>query len=195
MNVNIILFDDFETMDAFGPAQIFGMVPERFYMNYLSVNGGIVNSSQGVKVWTEILDPEEIQGIVVIPGGRGANKLLHLEPDTLKLIKKAIQVADYCLMIANGSAIVAQTGLLFHRQVADYPYDTNWKRMFSAEINRLPDIRWTADGKFYSSSCTVAGWDMTLSLSSDLVDLTVALQAAQKLGYAWDYENEDGIFQ
>lgn len=194
MNVNIILFDDFETMDAFGPAQIFGMVPEYFHMNYLSVNGGIINSSQGVKVWTEILNPGEIQGIVVIPGGRGANKLFHLEPDTLKLIKKAVQATDYCLMIANGSAIMAQTGLLFHRQVADYPYNTNWKRMFSAEIIRLPDIRWTADGKFYSSSSTVAGLDMTLSLLADLADLTVAIQAAQKLGYTWDYENEDGIF-
>ena len=39
MNVNIVLFDDFETMDALGPAQIFGEAPEHFYLNYLSVNG------------------------------------------------------------------------------------------------------------------------------------------------------------
>ena len=40
MKVNIILFDDFETLDAFGPAQIFGKLPEYFSINYLSVNGG-----------------------------------------------------------------------------------------------------------------------------------------------------------
>ena len=30
MVVNIFLFDDFEVMDAFGPAEIFGQVSERF---------------------------------------------------------------------------------------------------------------------------------------------------------------------
>ena len=48
MNVNIVLFDDFETMDALGSAQIFGKAPERFHLNYLSVNGGIVNILEGV---------------------------------------------------------------------------------------------------------------------------------------------------
>ena len=86
MKVNIILFDDFETLDAFGPAQIFGKLPEYFSINYLSVNGGIVNSTQGVKVWTEELEPDQIQDIVVIPGGRGAKKLLYLEKDILSLI-------------------------------------------------------------------------------------------------------------
>lgn len=193
MNVNILLFDDFETMDAFGSAQIFGMVPEHFHINYLSVKGGIVNSTQGVKVWTEMLKPENIQGILLIPGGRGANKLLHLEAETLPVIKKAVQAADYCMMIANGSAILTQTGLLYRRQIADYEYDENWKRMFSAQVTRVSGIRWTADGKYYSSSNTAAGMDMTFSLLADLVDLNVAECTAKKLGYAWDYENDEGI--
>ena len=32
MVVNVFLFDDFEAMDAFGPVQIFGTVPEHFYI-------------------------------------------------------------------------------------------------------------------------------------------------------------------
>lgn len=70
MNINIVLFDDFDTMDAFCPAQIFASEPKYFHMNYLSVKGGIVNSSQGVKVWTEILLPQEIEDIILIPGGK-----------------------------------------------------------------------------------------------------------------------------
>ena len=49
MNVNIVLYDEFETLDALGIANIFGMAPEHFYINYLSVNGGLVSSKQGVK--------------------------------------------------------------------------------------------------------------------------------------------------
>lgn len=36
MEVNILLFDDFDTMDAFGPAEVFGRAPEYFHINYQS---------------------------------------------------------------------------------------------------------------------------------------------------------------
>lgn len=47
MEVNILLFDDFDTMDAFGPAEVFGSSPQHFHVNYLSVPGNIVNSNAG----------------------------------------------------------------------------------------------------------------------------------------------------
>lgn len=190
MNVNIILFDDFETMDALGPAQIFGKAPERFHLNYLSVNGGIINSSQGVKIWTELLIPREVEDILVIPGGRGAKKLLCLEENTLKIMKEAAQEADICMMVGNGSSLLAQTGLLYRRRIADYPGDENWKRMFTAEILREKDVRWISDGKYYSSGSTAAGLDMALGVISDLVDLEVAIRIADSIGYEWDQETE-----
>lgn len=147
MNVNIVLFDDFETMDAFGPAQVFGKAPERFHINYLSVNGGIVNSSQGVKVWTELLIPQEVEDILVIPGGRGAKKLLSLEENSLKVMREAAKEANTCIMVGNGSSVLAQTGLLYRRRIADYEGDENWKRMFTAEIERVKNVRWISGGK------------------------------------------------
>lgn len=190
MKVNIILFDDFETLDAFGPAQIFGKLPEYFSINYLSVNGGIVNSTQGVKVWTEELEPDQIQDIVVIPGGRGAKKLLYLEKDILTLIKKSVEHSSYCMMVGNGSAIVSQTGCLYHRRIADYNYDENWKRMFTAGITRIPDVRCLADGKYYTCSSSMAGMELALGLVSDTVDIDIAERTAQEVGIAWDSENE-----
>lgn len=193
MNVNIILFDDFETLDAFGPAQIFGKAPEHFHINYFSMNGGIVNSVQGVKVWTDELEVEQISDIVIIPGGKGAKKLLHLEKETMDAMKRAVMRADYCLMVGSGSALLAQTGLLFRRKIADYPYDENWKRMFSAGISRVPDVRWMADGKYYSSSGSAAGMDMALGVIADILDIDVAIRIASDLGYRWAYEDEEGI--
>ena len=55
MYVNIVLFDDFETLDAFGPAEVFGKLPEEFHIRYLSVSGDVINSVHGVKVWTDFL--------------------------------------------------------------------------------------------------------------------------------------------
>ena len=48
MVINIFLFDDFEIMDAFGPAQIFGSRPDEFYVRYLSLRGGLVTGKQGL---------------------------------------------------------------------------------------------------------------------------------------------------
>ena len=58
MKVSIVLYDDFETLDAFGPAELFGKIPEEFHIEYVSLTGKIVNSAQGVKVWTEPLVPD-----------------------------------------------------------------------------------------------------------------------------------------
>ena len=43
MVVNVFLFDDFEVMDAFGPVEVFGRVPEHFYIRYISLRGGLVS--------------------------------------------------------------------------------------------------------------------------------------------------------
>lgn len=188
MNVNIVLFDDFELLDAFGPAQVFGMAPGHFYLNYLSVNGGIVNSSNGVKVWTELLIPQEVEDILVIPGGKGARKLLSLEPETLKVMKKSAEEADYCMMVGNGSAILAQTGLLYGRKVADYDFDENWKRMYTAGMNYVPRVKWMSDGKYYSCSSTMTGVDMALGIVEEVVDISLAEKIADRLGYAPDQE-------
>ena len=166
MEVNILLFDDFDTMDAFGPAEVFGSSPQHFHVNYLSVPGNIVNSMQGVKVWTEPLEPEELQGIVVIPGGRGARRLLYQDAESLRLLKRMAERSEICMMIGSGSLLLMQTGSLFRRS-------------------------WVADGKYYSSSCTMTGIDMALSIVADMVDLEVAERIAQKLGHAWDAEDEN----
>ena len=52
-------------------------------------------------------------------------------------MKQAVEEAEFCMMVQNASAMLARTGLLFHRQVADYDYDENWKRMFTVGINYI----------------------------------------------------------
>ncbi|MBP2661129.1 MAG: DJ/PfpI family protein, partial [Firmicutes bacterium] len=52
MNVNILLFSDFETLDAFGPVEVLGRM-EKCRLRFVSANGGIIKSSQGVPIVTE----------------------------------------------------------------------------------------------------------------------------------------------
>lgn len=193
MYVNIVLFDDFETMDAFGTAEVFGKLQEHFHLRYLSVSGDVVNSVHGVKVWTDFLVPEEIEGILLIPGGKGARRLIWKDERSINLIRKAAENADYCLMVGSGAALLAQTGLLYRRRVADVPSDANWNRMFTAGLERMQGAKIAVDGKFYSCCNTMAGLDMALWAVSDIVDVALAQQAARLIGYEWDENPEDII--
>ena len=194
MYVNIVLFDDFETLDAFGPAEVFGKLPEEFHIRYLSVSGDVINSVHGVKVWTDFLVPEEIDGILIIPGGKGARRLLWKDERALNIIKKAAENSDYCLMIGNGSAILAQTGLLYRRRIADFPMDTNWNRMFTAGIERIEGAKVAIDGKFYSCGYTILGMDTALWTITDVLDIAAAEKVAKELGYPWNENADEDIY-
>lgn len=194
MNVNIVLFDDFETMDAFGPAEILGKLPQHFHIRYLSVSGDVVNSVHGAKIWTDFLSPDEIDGILVIPGGKGARRLLWKDERALTIIRKSAENADFCLMIGNGSAILAQTGLLYRRRIADFPMDANWNRMFTAGIERVEGAKVVVDGKFYSCGSTTMGIDTALWAVSDILDIKEAEKAANEIGYLWNENAEEDIY-
>lgn len=194
MNVNIILFDDFDTMDAMGPAEVFGSCREHFHMRYLSVSGDVVNSSQGVKIWTDFLVPEEIDGILLIPGGKGTRRLLWKDERALQLMKRAAENADFCMMVAGGSALLAQTGALYRRKIADCPQDANWNRMFTAGLDRIADTKIVMDGKFCSCADTASAIDMSLWLMADVIDLELAEKTAARMGYPWSAERQEDIY-
>lgn len=194
MNVNILLFDDFETMDAFGPAEVFGKLPEAFHLRYISVSGDLINSVHGVKVWTDFLVPGEIDGVLLIPGGKGARRLLWKDERALNLLRKAAENADYCLMVGSGSALLAQTGLLYHRRIVDVTVDANWNRMFTAGIERIREAKIAVDGKFYSCLDTMSGIDMALWATADILDITAAEKAAEKMGYVWSEDADKDIY-
>lgn len=194
MEVNVLLFDDFDSLDAFGPAEVLGNAVGDFHLNYLSVPGNMINSMQGVKVWTEPLEPEEVSGIVLIPGGRWARRILFQDSEMLRLIKRAVSKAEYCMMVSSGAAIVSQTGLLYRRKIAECKVDENWRRMFMGGVSIVKGASWVSDGKYYSSSDSVSGIAMALAMVVDLVDLELAGRIAEKMGYDWDMEDER-VFQ
>lgn len=53
MDFNICLFDVFETLDVFGPVEIFGRLPEVYDLKYFSMDGGIIESRQKTKIVTK----------------------------------------------------------------------------------------------------------------------------------------------
>lgn len=79
MDINFLLFEQFETLDLFGPVEICGRHPD-FQLHYISQNGGLVTSAQGVRIDTKSQQDMNVSGVLVIPGGAGTRTLIKDTP-------------------------------------------------------------------------------------------------------------------
>lgn len=154
-NLTVVFFPGFETIDAMGPVEMLGNLADS--MRFVSLDGGIVKSVQGVPVMTEKFVSEDPVRILLVPGA--APQVLPKEKAFFEAGKAAAQKAEYVLTVCTGSFLVAQTGLLKGRKA------TSNKKALPMVMKRVPDVNWqkkarrVADGKFYTSSGITAGMD------------------------------------
>lgn len=193
MDFNIILFPDFETLDVFGPVEIFGLLNDEYTIKFYSTSGGSITSSQGVTVLTELWDNLDPSGILMIPGGQGTRKLIE-NVDFIQTLKEYADKSKYCLTVCTGSALLAKTGLLKSKQATSNKLAFEWVKSVDEEVQWIKKARWVADGKFYTSSGVSAGMDMALGFVSDHLGRIRAKDIADHIEYIWNENKEEDIF-
>ncbi|MBT0394707.1 DJ-1/PfpI family protein [Morganella morganii] len=191
MQADIVLFDDFETLDVFGPAEIFGRSPH-YTLNYCSLSGGVITSSQGVQIITTVFEPEKT-ALMLVPGGQGTRRLVNDE-NMLPVLRTAAQHAQWCLSVCTGSALLAAAGVLDGRQATSNKRAWQWVTSLSAQVNWVKKARWCADGRFYTSSGVSAGTDMALAFIADRHGEAAAEEIAQHIEYRWHNDAGDDPF-
>ena len=190
---NVILFDDFETLDAFGPVEIIGKMPKIYDLGYYSITGGTVFSSQQVSVNTKPFIDIDMSGVLLIPGGMGTRKLVN-DIDFINHIKSLTELAQYVLTVCTGSALLAKTGLLNGKNATSNKLAFDWVCENCADINWIKKARWVSDGKYYTSSGVSAGMDMTLGFISDIHDEKTALDICNLIEYIWNKDKNNDPF-
>jgi len=193
ISFNVILFDDFETLDAFGPVEIIGKLPQTYNLGYFSMNGGTVLSRQQVSVNTLSFSEVDTTGILLIPGGMGTRKLVE-DADFIAQIKSLSEKALYVLSICTGSALLARTGLLNGKNATSNKLAFDWVRSTGSYVNWIRQARWVNDGKFYTSSGVSAGMDMTLGFISDIHSEETALDICKYVEYIWNTDKSNDPF-
>lgn len=188
MNINILMFDDFETLDAFGPAEVLGRV-EQFSLHFISESGGLVKSRQGVLVMTQPLDEAEPNGVLLVPGGQGTRGLVKNKAFLQKLLAAA-SLSSYCLTVCTGSALLAATGLLDGVRATSNKKAFDWVVSVSQNVRWVQRARWVVDGKFYTSSGVSAGIDMSLGFVADMFGIEKAENMAHDIEYIWNRDRE-----
>lgn len=192
-NFNILLFDDFETLDAFGPAEVIGKLPKRYKLEYYSMNGGVITSSQNVRVHTLPIDSGDTESILLIPGGMGTRKLVD-SIGFIETIKTISLESQYVLTVCTGAALLAKTGLLENYMATTNKSAFDWVSSIDKNVKWLRKARWTSDGKFYTSSGVSAGIDMTLGFVSDICGIEVAENVTGYIEYIWNRDKDNDPF-
>lgn len=184
--VDILLFDEFETLDVFGPVEILGRLPDIFKFNFISVNGGLVKSSQNVRVDTNLYTSEsDVEKILLVPGGNGTREKIH-DNDFINLIKNISNQSKYILSVCTGSALLAKTGILNTKRATTNKRAFKWVVDQDKDVLWVKEARWVKDDKIYTSSGVSAGIDMTLGFIEDLMGKEKALEISQSIEYIWN---------
>lgn len=190
--VNILLFPEFETLDAFGPVEVLGHFPG-CQLHYVSTQGGPVKSRQGFEVLTESVAGADRSGILLVPGGQGTRTLTD-DPEFIQTLKELAEQSEYCLTVCTGSELLAKTGLINGRKATSNKMAFEWVRSVNEDVHWVSRARWVADGKYYTSSGVSAGIDMTLGFLADRYGAETARKIADSIEYIWNSNPEEDRF-
>jgi putative intracellular protease/amidase len=184
-NIITILFDQFETLDVFGPVEILGRLQDHFTIRFVSQNGGVILSSQNAPIITEsITGLHPFNDVLLIPGGFGVLSLVKDEK-FIDNLKSLANDAAYTMTVCTGSILFSKTGLLNGKQATSNKRLFSWAVKESPKVNWVKKARWMKDGNIYTSSGVSAGMDMTLGFVADLLGYETAKQQSIEIEYDW----------
>ncbi|MGW4907053.1 DJ-1/PfpI family protein [Streptomyces sp. NPDC004270] len=181
MQIAIVLYDRFTALDAVGPYETLGRLPDSEVV-FVAERAGPVRTDNGnlalvaEKTCAEVPHPD----VLVVPGGPGqtpqmANRAL------LDWIRAADATSTWTTSVCTGSLLLAAAGLLDGRRATSHWLALDELRTFGAEPT---GERVVTDGKYVTAAGVSAGIDMGLALLGRIAGDAVA-QAVQ-LGIEYD---------
>lgn len=129
-----MLFQDFETLDVFGPVEIMGSLDQEFNrIELCSFSGGLVKSKQGCEVSTR---PVEIShhDVLLIPGGKGTRQLVH-DLEFIAQLEQLVKKAAFILCVCTGSVLLAKTGILDKKKATTNKQAFSWVQSVNPQVD------------------------------------------------------------
>lgn len=184
-NIGVVLFQDFELLDVFGPLEMYGMAPESFNIHLVAENAGEVASKQGPRsVVDHVFDEDRSYEILLVPGGRGTRAEVD-NPRLLEWLRRQSERSEYVTSVCTGSALLAKAGVLNGIRATTNKRAFAWATSQSQQARWVKEARWVEDGKFFTSSGVSAGMDMSLAVIERILGKGTAEQIATWTEYEW----------
>ena len=161
MQIAIVLFDRFTALDAVGPYETLGRLPDAETV-FVAERTGPVRSDTGALAITADRALAEVPApdVVVVPGGPGQTPQME-NGVLLDWLRGADANSTWTTSVCTGSLLLAAAGLLEGRRATSHWLALEHLRRFGAEPT---GERVVTDGKYVTAAGVSSGIDMGLTL-------------------------------
>ncbi|MDN0198655.1 DJ-1/PfpI family protein [Streptomyces sp. S.PNR 29] len=161
MQIAIVLFDRFTALDAVGPYETLGRLPDARTV-FVAERTGPVRTDTGNLAFTADRSLAEVPSpdIVVVPGGPGQSAQMENET-LLDWLRTADATSAWTTSVCTGSLLLGAAGLLAGRRATSHWLALDQLKHFGA---RPTGERVVFDGKYVTAAGVSSGIDMGLTL-------------------------------
>ncbi|PWI14080.1 glutamine amidotransferase [Streptomyces sp. Act143] len=161
MQIAIVLFDRFTALDAVGPYETLGRLPDAETV-FVAERTGPVRTDTGHLALTADKSLAEVPNpdIVIVPGGPGQTPQME-NPVLLDWLRAADATSTWTTSVCTGSLLLAAAGLLAGRRATSHWLALDVLKQYGAEPT---GERVVLDGKYVTAAGVSSGIDMGLTL-------------------------------
>lgn len=183
--IGVMIFEDFQLLDAAGPISAFempmrGMNPAPYSLEVIAPVAGPVRASSGVVMMAGAMPAKPAYDTLVIAGGNGARTVMR-DSRVQAFVRAAVKSARRVASVCSGAYVLAQAGVLDGKRCTTHWGRTPDFRQRYPQALLEPDRIYTRDGKIWTSAGITAGIDLALALIADDLGEDVARKSAQEL--------------
>ncbi|WP_416965568.1 GlxA family transcriptional regulator [Streptomyces sp. Agncl-13] len=181
--VLVVLFDDVQSLDITGPAEVFAgaekQAPGAYRIRTASLDGGPVRTSSGLTVVPDsTLADAPAPHTLLVPGGRGTR---GPDPHLTDWLRVHGPRAERLVSVCTGAILLAEAGLRDGRRATTHwAYCARLAREHPA-VTVDPDPIYVRDGPVSTSAGVTSGIDLALALVEEDLGRDAALTIARHL--------------
>jgi transcriptional regulator GlxA family with amidase domain len=185
--IGFVLFEGFELLDVFGPAEAYGIrdVDGAFCLAMVAQEPGPITSAQGPAAVAEygFGDCPHLD-IILVPGGIGTRREVG-NAAFISWLQARAREAELVTSVCTGAGLLARAGILDGCRATSNKRSLDWVMSQGPQVIWVPQARWVEDGKYFTSSGVSAGIDMALAIIARICGKEVAEKAATAMEYEW----------
>ena len=185
--VFVIVFDGVQSLDAVGPAEVFGTASReragvRYVVSLVSTTGGLVSTSTGFQLLTTTLPRVRAGDRVIIAGGNEAGLRAALADDALMgWVRRAAARAGTIASVCSGAFLLAHAGVLDGLRAATHWEACDRLAAFRPAVTVDRDAIFVREGRVWTSAGVTTGIDMALAMVEADHDAPLADAVAARL--------------
>ena len=192
--IGFLLYPEFETLDLFGPVQMFGAVKDAFQFHMVAETSAPVRSRHGQVVQVDhTFEDGHVYDLILVPGGPGTWAEID-NPAVLDWISSVSSTAQIVMSVCTGAALLAKAGVLDGRAATTNKMNFDWVAQHGTDVAWQGRARWVVDGKFHTSSGVTAGMDMSLAVVDHLLGTQAGEASANHSEYLRNRDPKDDPF-